>query len=85
MIWSAGNFVKEDTSIYLYRYDKMGSYTLRIELKKYPYKLENLHLAYDPIDGLWATARVRSFWKRYPHKHPHATLFGILYHNTNSR
>ena len=29
-------------------------------------------------ERLWASDLVRSFWKRKPQSHPHATLFSIL-------
>jgi len=30
-------------------------------------------------DGLWATGAAIDYWQRYPHCHPHYTLFEALY------
>jgi len=30
-------------------------------------------------DGLWASRAATEFWKKYPHYHPHYTLFEALY------
>ena len=38
-----------------------------------------LYYIYSYDDGLWATDKARDVWKRHPHRHPHITLFGILY------
>ena len=37
-----------------------------------------LDYVYDPNDGLWASDSTRLFWAKFPHIHPHATLFSIL-------
>jgi hypothetical protein len=31
------------------------------------------------VGDFWATKSAIGFWYSYPHRHPHSTLFGILY------
>jgi hypothetical protein len=38
-----------------------------------------LELIFDPKDGLWATDFTRRIWKEFPHRHPHCSLFEMLY------
>ena len=41
--------------------------------------VSRLVFIYDPKDELWATELVRDIWKRDIYRHPHCTLFVLLY------
>ena len=34
---------------------------------------------FDDSDKLWATEWAREIWKYHPHRHPHTSLFVLLY------
>jgi len=64
------------TSTFVYVY--AGQYTvLKVKSNKYGFAYLKYH--FNLQDELYATESVREYWKRYPEKHPHATLFEILY------
>jgi hypothetical protein len=54
---------------------QMGVY--RTELATYL----NSHIifVFDPNDGLFASEYSREYWRDYPYRHPHCTLFQMIY------
>ena len=43
--------------------------------------LYHITYVFDLKDGLWASAFTRRLWELRPYRHPHCTLFAILYKN----
>jgi len=66
-----------DADVYTVEYEGQDLFILRESLKEY--YCQYLKFIFDENDKLWATEWVREIWSAHPHRHPHASLFTLLY------
>jgi len=72
------NKLPDDTLVY--HCIRLGDYTIETVKELLTLDDDIPFLCFDecPKDGLWASWGARSIWDRFPHYHPHYSLFDAL-------